>query len=59
MYFYPRMAPGGYIFVHDYNNPVESKAGSFRAVNEFIQDKPERIVEIADLYGSAVIRKNA
>jgi len=55
-FFYPRMKSGGYIFAHDYNNPESNWAVS-RATNEFMQDKPEKIVEIPDPWGSIVIRK--
>jgi len=54
--FYPRMKSGGYIFVHDYNSPESNWAVS-RAVNEFMRDIPEKLVEIPDLWGSIVIRK--
>ena len=56
-FFYPKVSRGGYIFVHDYHNPKESKAGVFRAVNEFMKDKPEKIIEISDVLGSVIIRK--
>lgn len=55
-FFYPRMKSGGYIFAHDYNSPESSWAVS-RATNEFMQDKPEKLVEIPDVWGSIVIRK--
>ncbi len=55
-FFYPRMVPGGYLFAHDYNSP-ESNHAVARAVNEFLQDKPEKIVELPDIWGSIVIRK--
>ncbi len=56
-FFYPRVSKGGYIFIHDYHNPQESKAGVFRAVNEFMRDKPEKILEIPDVLGTVIIRK--
>jgi O-methyltransferase len=55
-FFYSRMAPGGYIFIHDYNSP-ESEHGVSRAVNEFLQGKPKRIVEIPDTWGTVLFRK--
>jgi O-methyltransferase len=55
-YFYPRMTPGGYIFVHDYNSP-ESEYAIRRAVKKFMQDKPEKLIELPDIAGSIVIRK--
>ena len=55
-FFYPRLARGGYLAVHDYNNP-ESNWACKRAVDAFMQDKPERIIELADRFGTAMIRK--
>lgn len=55
-FFYPRLAPGGYFFLHDYNNPESNHAVS-RAATEFLRDKPELLVEIPDQWGSAVFRK--
>jgi O-methyltransferase len=54
--FYPRMSPGGYIFIHDYNSP-ESDYGVSRAADQFFADKPERLIEIPDRGGSVVVRK--
>lgn len=56
-FFYPRMASGGYILIHDYNNPQESERAVFRAVDEFMKDKPEKIIEIPDRFGSVIFRK--
>jgi len=56
MFFYPRMSSGGYIFIHDYN-ATEYNYGPFRATTQFLQDKPEHIIEIPDQWGSALIRK--
>jgi O-methyltransferase len=56
-FFYPRMVPGGYIFIHDYNNRAESDHGVFRSVNKFLSDKPEKLIEIPDTWGSVVFRK--
>lgn len=55
-FFYPRVRSGGYIFVHDYNSP-ESNWAISRAVNEFMKDKLEKLIEISDVLGSIVIRK--
>ena len=54
-YFYPRMAPGGFIIVHDYASP--SWAGAERAVDEFFATKPESIIPMPDGAGSAMVRK--
>jgi hypothetical protein len=54
-YFYPRMEPGGFIFVHDYGSLAW--AGVEKAVDEFFADKPECVVSIPDGAGSVVIRR--
>lgn len=56
-FFYPRMVSGGYIFIHDYNIPREYKGSVYEAVNDFMKDKPERIIELPDRLGSVVFRK--
>jgi O-methyltransferase len=55
-FFYPRLEPGGYLVMHDYNNS-ESDWACKRAFDEFLADKPERIVELGDVWGSALIRR--
>jgi O-methyltransferase len=55
-FFYPRLVSGGYLFAHDYNSP-ESDHAVARAVNEYLKDKPEKIIELPDRWGSIVIRK--
>jgi O-methyltransferase len=55
-FFYDRLATGGYVFVHDYNSP-ESEYGCHRAVDEFLADKPEQVMEMADEWGSAMFRR--
>ena len=55
-FFYPRMARGGYFFMHDYNYP-ESDYAISRAAHEFMADKPELLIEIPDFHGSALFRK--
>jgi hypothetical protein len=54
-YFYPRVRPGGFIVMHDYSSL--RWPGSIKAVDEFLADKPERIIPIPDKSGTAVIRK--
>ena len=56
-FFYPRLARGGYLFVHDYNSP-ESNSACRRAVTQFMAGKPEQIVELPDAWGSVVVRKS-
>jgi O-methyltransferase len=55
-FFYPRLVPGGYFFMHDFNSQ-ESGCAISRAASEFMADKPEWLVEIPDHWGSAVFRK--
>jgi O-methyltransferase len=55
-FFYPRLVQRGYFFMHDFNSPESGRAIS-RAAFEFMQDKPELLVEIPDEWGSAVFRK--
>ena len=55
-FFYPRMNPGGYLFVDDYNNP-ESQWAVSKAFNAFMADKPEWPVQVADTWGAIQIRK--
>lgn len=55
-FFYPRLARGGYFFMHDFNSPESGHAIS-RAAREFLSDKPELLIEIPDREGSAVFRK--
>jgi hypothetical protein len=52
--FYPLMAPGGLIIMHDYTSGFWP--GVAKAVDEFFADKPERPILIPDKSGSAVIR---
>lgn len=55
-FFYPRLSPGAFLAVHDYNSP-ESGWACKRALDDFLVDKPERIVELADISGTALLRK--
>jgi Macrocin-O-methyltransferase (TylF) len=55
-FFYPRLSPGGYLVMHDYNNP-ESDWACKRALDDFLEDRPERLVELGDMWGSALIRR--
>ena len=54
-FFYPRLSPGGIIFIHDYNYKWE---GIKRAVDEFVSYIPECMVLVADLDGTCMIVKN-
>jgi O-methyltransferase len=55
-FFYPRLESGGYLIVHDYNNE-ESDWACKRALDTFIADKPEHVIDIGDVWGSALLRK--
>jgi hypothetical protein len=54
-YFHQRLLPGGYLIVHDYASLEWD--GAERAVDEFLADKPESAIPLADGSGSVVIRK--
>jgi len=54
-YFYPRLQPGGYILVHDYNN--DNYKGSKKAVREFCAKNNISYMPIPDSGGSAIITK--
>ena len=53
---FPRLEPGGYIFIHDYNSE-ESERGVSRAVDSWIARRSELIFDIPDQSGSIVLRK--
>ncbi len=55
-FFYPRLVPGGYLFLHDYNS-TESEHAVRRALECYMMNKPEPLIELPDAFGSAVIRK--
>lgn len=52
-YFYPRLQPGGYIFIHDYHN--DHYKGAMQAVNEFCAAEKITPVPLPDNGGTAVI----
>lgn len=54
-YFYPRLVPGGVIFIHDYNYKWE---GLMKAVDEFAANIPEQFVLLPDLDSTVMIIKN-
>lgn len=54
-YFYPRLIPGGYIFVHDYNNAYYP--GAAEAVKQFCKINKCSFVPVADIGGTAIITK--
>lgn len=54
-YFYDRLSPGGFIFVHDYNNTAFP--GAREAVNEFSTSRSVPFIPVSDWFGSAIFRK--
>ena len=54
-FFYPRLAPGGFIFVHDFNN--DQYKGAHQAVLEFCQSAGIGFTPLPDSGGTAVIGK--
>ena len=54
-YFYPRLAKGGSIFIHDYNN--RRYQGVRSAVEEFLEVTGAPLVQLPDFAGSAVLPK--
>lgn len=55
-FFYPRLEPGGFLVLHDYNNPESNHAVS-RAADEFFANKPEYLIALPDRWGSVLVRK--
>jgi len=55
-FFYPRLSKGGVILLHDYNHNWD---GVNKAVNEFLPEIPESLIELSDWQGSAMIIKNS
>ncbi|KZE77977.1 hypothetical protein AV654_20110 [Paenibacillus elgii] len=54
-YFYPRLAQGGYIMIHDYNNNIYK--GAKTAVRQFCSENKVSYVPLSDLGGTVVITK--
>jgi len=54
-FFYPRLAPGGYVFVHDYNNAWY--CGAKTAVRDYCQQNQLPYIPLPDPAGSAIIAK--
>jgi len=54
-YFYPRLSPGGVIFIHDYNDKWE---GLQKAVDGFAATIPEKLILVPDLDSTVMIVKN-
>lgn len=54
-YFYPKLVPGGYIFVHDYNS--SRFTGAKKAVREFCNRNYIGYIPLLDYDGSVIITK--
>lgn len=54
-FFYPSLAKGGYIFIHDFNN--DNYPGTRKAVEKFCEEKNISFVPIPDSAGTAIICK--
>lgn len=54
-FFYPKLAGGGYLFVHDYNN--DEYKGAKAAVRQYCSENGIRYFPLPDACGSAVISK--
>jgi len=54
-YFYPRLEPGGYIFIHDYNN--DAYKGAREALRQFCKEQQLSFVPIIDSGGTAILTK--
>ena len=53
-FFYPRLFHGGAMIIHDYFSGAWP--GVKQAVDEFLKDKPEKIIRIPDKSGTGVFR---
>ncbi len=54
-FFYPKLAKGGYVFVHDFNN--DRYKGSRKAVEQFCSEQNIGFIPLPDSGGSAIITK--
>lgn len=54
-WFYDRLSPGGYIFVHDYNN--RRYLGVKSAVDQFVEARGACCIPLADFAGSIIITR--
>ncbi len=55
LWFYPRLTPGGYIMIHDYNNTTYG--GAKEAVRKFVKEYGLVYMPIPDTGGTVVIGK--
>lgn len=54
-YFYPRMSPGGYLILHDYNSKQYKGAGE--AVQAYCEEQGIYLFPLCDLHGTGIIVK--
>lgn len=54
-FFYPKLVPGGFIFVHDFNN--NAYPGAREAVIKFCHEKSIGYVPIPDVGGTVIVTK--
>jgi O-methyltransferase len=54
-FFYPRLSPGGYIFVHDYNN--KDYPGVNAAVRKYCEEEKINCFPLVDPCGTGIIAK--
>ncbi len=54
-YFYPKLTEGAMMIVHDYSSGAWP--GVKQAVDEFLQNKPEKLIRIPDKSGTVAFRK--
>ena len=54
-FFYPKLVPGGYIFIHDFNNDAYTSAR--RAVEQYCGEQKINFLPVPDLGGTAIIMK--
>jgi len=55
-FFYPRLQPGGYIFVHDYGFDIKY-AGAKAAIKRYTEENKIPYFPLSDKWGSVVIMK--
>ncbi len=55
VYFYPKLVPGGYIFIHDFNN--DNYKGSRKAVEQFCKEQNISCLPLPDSGGTAILIK--
>lgn len=54
-FFYPKLSPGGCMIIHDYFSGAWP--GVKKAVDEFLENKPECLIRIPDKSGTVIFRK--